>query len=52
MNNLCLKLYSRSTNNLYLIMEYCNNGNLERLLKKNNGRLSEYMATKISKEIV
>lgn len=33
-------------------MEYCNNGNLERLIRKNNGRLSEYMAIKICKEIV
>ena len=33
-------------------MEFCNNGNLSTFLRKYNGRLSEYQATKICKEIV
>jgi serine/threonine-protein kinase ULK2 len=37
---------------LYLIVEYCNNGNLERLLQKSNGRVSEYQSKKILKDIV
>jgi serine/threonine-protein kinase ULK/ATG1 len=42
----------KSPNNLYLVVEYCNSGNLERLLAKNNSRLSEYQALKIAREIV
>ena len=38
-----VKLYDvkKSINNLYLIVEYCNNGSLEEYLKKNGKRLSE-----------
>ena len=49
-----MKLYDvkKSSENLYLIVEHCNNGNLERFIKKNNGRLSEYQTLSIIKDIV
>ena len=49
-----MKLYDvkKSSTNLYLIVEYCNNGNLERFIEKNNGRLSEYQTLSIIKDIV
>ena len=42
----------KSPNNLYLIVEFCNSGNLDEYLKKNNGRLSEFESLKIMKEII
>ncbi len=46
-----VKLYDvkKTPNNLYLIVEFCNSANLEILLRKNRGRLSEYMCLQISK---
>lgn len=49
-----VKLYDvkKSPNNLYLIVEFCNNGSLETYLKKNFSRLSEVETMKFMKEIV
>ena len=49
-----VKLYDvkKSSRNLYLIVEYCNNGSLEHMLKKNHGRLSEFVALIIIRQIV
>ena len=32
----------KSSHNLYLILEYCDENNLEEFVKKRGGRLSEY----------
>lgn len=42
----------RSSNNIYLIVEYCNGGSLESYLNKNGKRLSETETTRIVREIV
>jgi hypothetical protein len=35
---------SRTSRNLYMFIEYCNDGDLKMLLKKNQGVLSESVA--------
>lgn len=42
----------RSSNNIYLIMEYCNGGSLESYLNKNGKRLSETETLRIVREVV
>ncbi|EAS06587.2 Serine/Threonine kinase domain protein (macronuclear) [Tetrahymena thermophila SB210] len=42
----------RSSNNIYLIVEYCNGGSLESYLNKNGKRLSETETLRIIREIV
>lgn len=43
----------RSPNNLYLIVEYCNSGSLEKLLQERKGhRLPEHVMLNIMKQIV
>jgi serine/threonine-protein kinase ULK2 len=42
----------KSANNLYLIMEFCNEGSLEGYLTKNLGRLSEAEGLKMITELV
>ena len=39
----------KSSNNIYLIVEYCNGGALDSYLKKNNGKLSESETVNIFK---
>ncbi|KRX07671.1 Protein kinase-like domain [Pseudocohnilembus persalinus] len=39
-------------NNIYLMLEYCNGGDLRHLLKKNNGRLQEDVAINILAQLM
>lgn len=49
-----VRLYDvrRSKSNIYLIMEYCEGGNLEQYLYEHGGRLSETESLKILKKII
>ena len=53
-NRNVVKMYgaSRTARNLYMFLEYCRDGDLKMLLKKNNGRLSESEAVQYFRQIV
>jgi len=52
-NENIIKLYDikKTSNNIYLVLEYCNNGDLSDYLKKHGGRLPEADAVNILKQI-